>query len=127
MRKIKNFVFHSWLGGRYWDRWMINHTLSGMVLGLALRMAGVSLFWAIAITFIVAILWELFEAWKHIFEPTSNTVIDVVVAVVGFFVTYSFVPTFGLAGDIALLVILVLLSAILNFVGWHSWLARKNK
>lgn len=127
MRKIKDFAFGSWLGGRYWDRWMTVHLISGLILGLAFRVLGFSFGVAMLFTFLLAFLWEVFEMVQKIYEPTTNIVIDILIALVGAAVMYIFIPSFGVVGDWALLLILVIISGILNFIGWRAWKKRVGK
>jgi len=106
---------------------MVVHLLSGFILGLALKLFGVSAAFAFLTAFVLVILWEIFELVKKIYEPVSNILIDVIVGLIGYFLAYYAMPSFGRTGDVSVLAAVVVVWLVLEYIGWRSWINRANR
>lgn len=77
-----------WQENKYIDLWSLNHFLAGA------SFAGVAWFFkvpfivAVCICIILFILWEYIEYYTKVGEPKTNQISDVVVATIGFFISY---------------------------------------
>ena len=127
MRKLRDIELGSWLGGKYWDWWMVIHLLSGLILGLALRLLGVPAAFAFVTAFVLILLWEIFELIRKIYEPTSNILIDVIVGLIGYFLAFYAIPSFGVTADVSILAAVVVVWLVLEYSGWRSWRRRVKK
>lgn len=72
-----------WTEGRYFDRWMLVHFLSGMAGGLANVFFGLAPLAVIVLGVVMMVAWELGEIALRVDESDINRVIDVVVGSVG--------------------------------------------
>jgi hypothetical protein len=76
-------ISEDWDEGRFWDRWMIVHWLSGVVGGFANVFISLSApaIYGIAVAAMVA--WEIIEYAMGVREHRWNRVVDVAVGLVG--------------------------------------------
>ncbi len=79
---IPNFST-SWGEGRFADRWMVVHLLSGVTGGLFNVFVTWTTWQVLGAGVVLMILWELVEMACKIRESAVNRVIDVVVGLVG--------------------------------------------
>ena len=74
-----------WKHGKYLDLWSLVHFLSGFVLGGLFYWLGFDLMWAFIYSTLLLILWEVFEFFIKIIEPSVNVTLDILVGIIGFF------------------------------------------
>ncbi len=122
----KSLISHTWDEGRLLDLWAFVHLISGSVMGLIASLlnysTGILLFTAIALM----VLWEIFEVIVNIGESIENRIIDVVVGVVGFLPAFFFAPE-QTGEKVIVLVILIVLLATLEYLGWRAYSERISK
>jgi hypothetical protein len=76
-------VSTSWAEGRFADRWLFVHLMSGVAGGLFNAFLAWPRWQIVVVGAALMILWELVEIACRIRESPANRVIDVVVGVVG--------------------------------------------
>ncbi len=79
-----------WKHGKYLDLWSVVHFLSGFVLGGFFYWLGAGFLSALIYSTALLILWEVFEFFIKIIEPSANVVVDVLVGLGGFFLAAFF-------------------------------------
>ena|SRR3989344_2277427 len=79
-----------WKHGKYLDLWSFVHFLSGFVLGGLFYWLGFGFLWAFIYSALLLILWEVFEFFIKIIEPSVNVTVDIVIGLVGFFLAAWF-------------------------------------
>ena len=120
-------MFTSWGGAQYLDWWLVVHLLAGVSLGYACRVFGFSLIQTFIAVSIILVGWEVYEKAASISEPWTNSVLDLIVGVVGIFLAYQIVlfEVFGMSFLLASVLLLVWGS--LNLWGWFAWKAREAR
>jgi len=76
--------------------WTVNHFFSGVFFGVLFnfrKLKNVKVIWATVITFILLVLWEVFERYALASiefgnELIRNRVSDVVIGMIGYFIVY---------------------------------------
>jgi CHASE2 domain-containing sensor protein len=93
---MKNFesIKSIWQEGRYYDAWMFVHFLAGVVIGLGALILNIQILAAYISTVILLVLWEVFEVIEDIREHKENRAGDVVIGLLGFILSFSFLPLF---------------------------------
>lgn len=119
----ERFVFRRtdiWREGKYIDLWSVPHVLSGMGLGFApLIFAGPPvLLWLAALALLVA--WEVFEASVGIVEQRTNSVVDVIIGMIGFAFIWVLLPMMSFENSVWLFGLLTSVNAVLSFFGWRE-------
>jgi len=114
-----------WSEGRYVDLWTIPHILAGVLLGGFLYWLGVSFIINLLITTLLVIAWEFFELhFLGVHEHFTNSLTDIVVALIGFIITYAFIIKYSMETVIPYL---LALTAIYIFLNSWGFLAYKKK
>ena len=115
-----------WGEGRYIDLWTIPHVLAGVLLGGYLYWFGVSLLINITITAILVISWEFFELYcLGVHEHLTNSLTDILVALIGFIITYAFILKYSIATIIPYLLTLTVVYIFLNSWGFLAYKRKK--
>jgi len=117
-------VTDSWLGGTYFDWWMVVHFLGGFVIELGLLLFGMSVAASSLATFVLLVLWEVYERAVNIYEPRANQVIDIIFGVLGLVVGLQMFQLFDITSSTTIFFIAALLWIILTIWGWKSWRKR---
>lgn len=126
-KQVRDVTF-SWEEGRYFDLWMIAHTVGGALIGfLILYYVPIGRFWAYLIGFVLLAGWELIEVWFQIEETTENRLLDVVTGLIGFTLAYELGIRLLPQAQFALLVYSVIMSATLNVLGWLDYRRRSEE
>lgn len=118
-------VLASWGGAQYLDWWMLVHLIGGLSLGYAARFFGFDLLPAVVAGVVIIVGWEIYEELAHIPEPLSNTILDIVLGLVGFLVAYKYFDIQERQTQTFLLVVLFAMWIGLNLWGWISWKKRE--
>ncbi|MFZ2763742.1 MAG: hypothetical protein WAX80_01745 [Minisyncoccia bacterium] len=74
-----------WKHGKYLDLWSLVHFLSGFVLCGFFYWLELSFLWAFIYSALLLVLWEVFEFFIKIIEPSWNVTVDILVGLLGFF------------------------------------------
>jgi hypothetical protein len=80
-----------WDEGKYFDLWMIVHTLTGVMIGTGAYMLGLSPMVSYVGTFVGLTLYEVVEEVFKIEETIENRLADIVFGSIGFVSFYQFV------------------------------------
>ncbi len=118
-------VLSSWGGAQYFDWWMLVHFLGGLSLAYLCRVIGFSYFNTLILVGSVLVGWEVYEKFAHIAEPWSNTVLDIVIGVIGIWLAYKIVMFSNLSFNVLVLSVLLLSWLGLSAWGWSSWKSRE--
>ena len=74
-----------WKHEKYLDLWSLVHFLTGFILCGLFYWIGVGLIWTFIYSTALLILWEVFEFFIKIIEPSANVAVDIIVGLLGFF------------------------------------------
>jgi len=110
-----------WKEGKYIGLWSVAHLLAGLILGLFLRILGISTRRAFVMTLSLLILWEFFELAININEIWTNRVADILIGLSGFFITYYGCKTIRKSHNVLVFLILLVILVVLNILGWRSY------
>ncbi|MDD2766186.1 MAG: hypothetical protein PHH40_00295 [Candidatus Moranbacteria bacterium] len=104
------------------DFWSIPHFLFGTLLALATITFVLSIEYMFLVTLFLAIVWELIEMKWRLCEAPGNGFVDVLLALVGFTVTFLLVNRVGVSPERygSLLIFTTLLFLCLNFFAWRA-------
>ena len=124
-RQAKQAIRLTWGHGRYLDPWSISHLLTGLlfgVLGLLLALP----FWKILVIVVVlAVLYEAFEMRLGIIEGWQNSLLDVLFAVIGVWLTYRYFATFSFSVLGSVFVGVGVLALLMLYSGWRYHLRHR--
>ncbi len=73
----------TWAEGRYFDRWMLVHFISGVAGGFSNIYFGLSLVQLYGLALGLMLLWEVGELAQAVHESLTNRVLDIVVGLAG--------------------------------------------
>ena len=115
-----------WAEGRYIDLWTIPHILAGVLLGGYLYWLGVSFEINLAVTTILVISWEFFELhFLGVHEYFTNSLMDIIVALIGFAFMYFLIIKYSLETVIPHLLVLTAVYIFLNAWGFLAYQKKK--
>ena len=115
-----------WSEGRYVDLWTIPHILAGVLLAGYFYWLGILFITNLLITTLLVIAWEFFELhFLGVHEHFTNSVTDIVVALIGFAITYGFIINYPFATIIPYLLGLTAIYIILNSWGFLAYKRKK--
>ena len=115
-----------WAEGRYIDLWTIPHILAGVLLGGYLYWLGVSFEINLAVTTILVISWEFFELhFLGVHEYFTNSLMDIIVALIGFAFMYFLIIKYSLETVIPHLLALTAVYIFLNAWGFLAYQKKK--
>jgi|GEM_PF-1163234 len=124
MKKISQ----SWREGRYLDLWTVVHLFAGLMVGIGGLFLNISFWKSFVIGVIVFSVWEFFEHLRGITESLENRVIDVVIALIGIFLIFSFVSFAPQSVEFLLLSASIFVVYVgLAIRGWFAFLKRTGK
>ena len=117
-----------WKRGRAFDLWSIPHFLYGILTGILPSLADISLFNALMLTIVLAILWEWYEKLIGIKETALNIAADFVLPILAFTCTSFLLRVYPLHPNDLLLIFgaVVFLYAYTNISGWLAY-RRRNR
>ncbi|MBI3573637.1 hypothetical protein HY090_01145 [Candidatus Kaiserbacteria bacterium] len=126
-RESRRMINVGWAHGRYLDFWSIIHFLTGVILGAGALLLNVPLLPLLIGIFLIASVYEMGEVLAGIAEDLENVIIDILIAVLGAFLTIHY-----LNGISKVLIAYLLIGALIGNLflmrtGWHAYLKRKIK
>jgi len=89
-------------------------------------LVGISFLTALALTLILAMLWEIYEKFVDIKETIQNSLLDVILPVVAFTLTSYMLRMYPLHPD-DLLVIAIAVFAVYAFTNISGWFAYRRR
>ena len=115
-----------WQKGRGLDLWSIPHFLFGMLMGILPSLIGISFYYALVLTIVLAVLWEILEKIIGVKETIQNILLDVLLSVVAFLLISSLLLSYSLHPDDLTVVAIAVLTLFLftNFSGWLAYRRR---
>lgn len=115
-----------WAEGRYIDSWTIPHILAGVLLGGYLYWLGVAFLTNLIITVILVTAWEFFEFhFLGVHEHFTNSFVDIIVALIGFIITYALIIKYSIEVVLPYLFALTIIYIILNVWGFLAYKQKK--
>jgi hypothetical protein len=117
----------AWQAGKYIDIWSVNHLLAGLLLGSFLFLMSVPFIWSFLIVVLLSIGWEVSEVILNIKEPLTNSMMDLVLDVAGFFVASYFFILIGKPLSIPIVIVLAIVFIVLEIFGFTTYLVWRNK
>ena len=113
-----------WTDQRYIDFWSINHTLAGCNLSALFFFVNTPFVISIFASLVVLIAWEFFEYFHGIKEVFVNRISDIVVGMIGFFLTH-YLMLGNVLNNTIFFAIIFLAGLILGI--WGFWAYEKIK
>ncbi len=115
-----------WKKGRAFDLWSIPHFLFGVLMAFVPPITGLSFLTALALTIILAMVWEIYEKFMDIKETVQNSLLDVILPVVAFTLTSYLLLIYPLHYDDSLVLMGAIL-ALYTFTNVSGWLAYRRR
>jgi len=112
-----------WKEGKYIDLWLIPHLLIGILLGQLFLLINFNLTISLIIILALAIIWELFEIIIKIKEAIPNKIIDVLAAIVGFYIIKYLYLSFDIFKNWISFFILLIIYSVITI---HGLVSRKK-
>ena len=113
-----------WKHGKYVDSWSIVHFLWGIILAAALYRFGVEFIFALIISLVLLITWELIEWFINVIEPRANVLVDLAIGIAGFLVGGYFYYERYRAFDPNIFAAIFFLTLALDLWGFIDFLKR---
>lgn len=125
-----------WYNDKFWhqkyvDLWTVPHTVFGATVVFLFAYLGWDIVLGLAITVILAILWEIAEVVTGVAteEILSNKVTDVVVAALGYVIAWFAMINYGwnqgeLLNILLLTTIILVATSAIGWLGYHYWHTR---
>src|SRR5574338_1241088 len=115
----------NWQEGRYWDLWMIVHTLTGTICACAAALLSLRPMYAYPLARRGFTAWELGEMAFGINEELENWILDIVFGMFGFWFVYANVlPGDTLIDVVGVGALLLVFNGLFAFLGWKSYRKR---
>lgn len=117
-----------WKKGRAFDLWSIPHFLFGILMAFASSLTELSFSFALVLTLVLAVLWELFEMRLGIQETVLNSLLDVFLPIAAYIITsYVLLLQPYHREDIGVVSIAVLILYLFtNISGWLAYRRRSR-
>lgn len=115
-----------WQKGRAFDLWSIPHFLFGILMAFLPPLTGISLLTALALTLILAMLWEIYEKFVQIRETVQNSLLDIILPIVAFTLTSYILRIYSFQYN-DLLVIAIAVLVLYTFTNISGWLAYRRR
>lgn len=118
MRKKKT-IFDS---RKLFDWWSVSHFMFGIVIAFLVITFSWSVWYAFIGMLVLALLWELFEKYIRLREAPGNSLVDIVLPLLAFTMTFLLVDKAALNHDrhLALLLMTLLLYGFINMIAWRA-------
>lgn len=119
-----------WQKGRAFDLWSIPHFLFGILMGFVPPLVDyISFSFALVLTLVIAVLWELFEMGIGIRETVLNSLLDVFLPVVGYILTSYILISYSYHRDDLMVVAAAIFAVYLftNLSGWRAYRRRQRE
>jgi len=115
-----------WQKGKAFDLWSIPHFLFGILMAFLPSLTGISFLTALALTLILAMLWEIYEKFADIKETIENSLLDIILPVVAFTLTSYVLRLYTFRYD-ELLVVAIAIFIVYAFTNISGWLAYRRR
>lgn len=113
-----------WKHGKYLDLWSLVHFLSGAILASITWHVDLSFAWALGVSLVILLAWEMFEAVSKIIEPSVNVAVDIAVGLAGFFVSAYLHFLLDIPWSGTMLAVVLGSTLLLSFWGFMDFLKR---
>lgn len=115
-----------WQKGKAFDLWSIPHFLFGILMAFTPELIGISLRTGLALTVILAMLWEVYEKFIDIKETPQNILLDVLLPISAYSLTSYMLFIFPLPYEQHVLFATAVLILYL-YTNISGWLAFRNR
>gem|GEM_PF-552083 len=115
-----------WQKGKAFDLWSIPHFLFGVLMAFVPPLVGLSFLTALALTIILAMLWEIYEKFVEIKETIQNSLLDIILPIVAFTLTSYILRLYTFHYD-ELLVFAAAVGIVYLFTNISGWLAYRRR
>ncbi|MFA6414491.1 MAG: hypothetical protein WC217_01975 [Candidatus Paceibacterota bacterium] len=115
-----------WQKGRAFDLWSIPHFLFGILMAFLPYLVGISFLTALALTLILAMLWEVYEKFVDIKETVQNSLLDIILPIVAFTLTSYVLRIYAFRSD-EIVVGAVAVGLLYLFTNVSGWLAYRRR
>ncbi|MDO8593289.1 MAG: hypothetical protein Q7R59_00040 [bacterium] len=117
-----------WQKGSAFDLWSIPHFLFGILMAFVPMLTDLSFSFALVLTLVLAVLWELFEMGVGIRETVLNSLLDVFLPIVAYIITSYFLLIRQYHRDelVVFAVAVLLLYLFTNISGWLAYRRRQR-
>src|SRR3989344_8259818 len=117
-----------WQKGRAFDLWSIPHFLFGILMAFVPPFADISFSFALVLTLVLAVLWELFEMRVGIRETVLNSLLDVFLPIAAYIITSYILLLQPYHRDelVVFAVAVLLLYLFTNISGWLAYRRRQR-
>ncbi len=110
-----------WREGKWFDLWSIVHFLSGISIGFAFHFIQFGGLATVVVVFLLLIAYEMWEVIVHIEETPTNRILDVVVGMTSFVLTFFILnPRLSPSQLLLTFGIVFTLNIIMSIIGWHA-------
>ena len=116
----KRWYIKIWTERKYLDFWSLNHILAGCMLASIFIFFNISFLTSIIISFLILLAWEFFEFFAGIHETMENKILDVIIGLLGFFITYYLMNN-NIFNNLTLFLIIFFPFLILETWGWLAY------
>ena len=118
-----------WKKGRAFDLWSIPHFLFGILMAFLPPLADISFGFALSLTLVFAVLWELFEMIIGIKETVLNSLLDVFLPIVGYIITSYIILSYSYHQDDLTVIAVAVLAVYIftNLSGWRAYRRRQRE
>ncbi len=121
-----NWKYNIWKKGKYIDLWSLNHFVGGVLIARILFFFDLSFWPALSITFVVKMVWEIYELIRNIKESIENKVMDVIIGIFGFLIMYYLYIQVIFFSSTLFFVVIFVVWLFLNFWGYVVYLKKKT-
>lgn len=126
-KRAKRIIELSFNHGIYFDFWSVGHIFSGLMIGLVLLFFNFSILDALFISFVLAVLYEVFEIMIKVQEDVQNIILDIILVVLGTYLSFVYFIDLSNSEKSFVFIIVSLLNLGLNLIGWKVILNKKRR
>ena len=126
-KRAKRLIEPSFRHGIYLDYWSFVHVFSGLILGLLFIIFELNIVNALVFSFILAVLYKVFEVIVRISEDIQNVIMDIVLVTFGTYLAFAYFIELSSFKMISLVFVLTLVNIILTYTGRIKYIKNKLK
>lgn len=116
-----------WSEGRYFDRWMLVHFISGVAGGFSNRWFDLTTPKVFAVAGIVMGIWEFAEWASGVTESWTNILLDIAVGCAGVAVALAIAARLTPRGEVVAFIATFALAAAGSTLGWMAYRRRRDQ
>lgn len=109
----------------FFDMWSIIHLFTGMIMGLSFSVFDFPLYYISFFVFLSLVFWEIYEFFKKTGESICNSISDIFIGIIGFFLSYKIIYNYDFDSKIIVLILFLILNSIM--IVWGKSTKKKLK